>query len=132
MTRPAPDHDTAEARRALLEELLAEAPEDLRAGGTLDPKYLATALIDPAHDILGRPGKEFRSRMLESCWTLAGGEPGKHPERLPLVVELLHAGSLVIDDIEDDSQTRRGEPALHRSYGVPLALNTNQEGKPPA
>ncbi len=43
---------------------------------------------------------------------------------LPLTIELLHVGSLVIDDIEDDSRTRRGEPTLHRRYGLPLALNT--------
>jgi geranylgeranyl pyrophosphate synthase len=28
-----------------------------------------------------------------------------------------------VDDIEDDSGKRRGGPALHRLYGVPLALN---------
>jgi geranylgeranyl pyrophosphate synthase len=40
------------------------------------------------------------------------------------LIELLHVGSLVIDDIEDDSPVRRGGPALHRRYGLPLALNT--------
>jgi geranylgeranyl pyrophosphate synthase len=40
-----------------------------------------------------------------------------------LIVELLHAGSLIIDDIEDDSVQRRGRIALHRQVGVPLALN---------
>src|SRR5690606_18885540 len=43
---------------------------------------------------------------------------------LPLLVELLHAGSLIVDDIEDGSTHRRGAPALHQLYGMPLALNT--------
>jgi len=43
---------------------------------------------------------------------------------LPVVIELLHAGSLIVDDIQDDSALRRGEEALHRRYGLPLALNT--------
>ena len=30
----------------------------------------------------------------------------------------------MIDDIEDDSATRRGQPALHHRYGLPVALNT--------
>jgi len=38
-------------------------------------------------------------------------------------VELLHAGSLVVDDIEDGSIQRRGRSALHRLIGVPAALN---------
>jgi geranylgeranyl pyrophosphate synthase len=39
------------------------------------------------------------------------------------VVELIHAGSLIVDDIEDGSRTRRGQPALHIRYGMALALN---------
>jgi geranylgeranyl pyrophosphate synthase len=39
------------------------------------------------------------------------------------VVELIHAGSLVVDDIEDGSRIRRGKPALHMRYGLPIALN---------
>jgi geranylgeranyl pyrophosphate synthase len=42
---------------------------------------------------------------------------------LGVLIEVLHAGSLVIDDIEDDAVERRGRPALHRLYGVPRALN---------
>jgi len=38
-------------------------------------------------------------------------------------VEILHAGSLVIDDIEDDSKVRRGGKAIHRVFGIPKALN---------
>jgi geranylgeranyl pyrophosphate synthase len=29
-----------------------------------------------------------------------------------------------IDDVEDSSQCRRGEPALHELVGAPLAINT--------
>jgi geranylgeranyl pyrophosphate synthase len=45
------------------------------------------------------------------------------PPALPLLIELLHAGSLIVDDIEDDSEQRRGGPTLHRRYGLPVALN---------
>ena len=38
-------------------------------------------------------------------------------------VELLHAASLVIDDIQDGSQERRGRPSLHATYGSPIAIN---------
>jgi geranylgeranyl pyrophosphate synthase len=39
------------------------------------------------------------------------------------LVEMLHAGSLIVDDVEDDAIERRGAPALHRTHGLPVALN---------
>jgi geranylgeranyl pyrophosphate synthase len=80
--------------------------------------------LDPARDILGRSGKGLRARLLDCAWQLAEGDPKGPPELLPVMIELLHAGSLVIDDIEDDSPLRRGAPTLHRRYGLPIALNT--------
>jgi geranylgeranyl diphosphate synthase type II len=38
-------------------------------------------------------------------------------------VELLHNALLVVDDIQDESEERRGGPTLHRAHGIPLALN---------
>jgi geranylgeranyl diphosphate synthase, type II len=35
----------------------------------------------------------------------------------------LHTAFLVHDDVEDDSDLRRGEPTLHRQYGRALAIN---------
>src|SRR6185503_16205713 len=37
--------------------------------------------------------------------------------------ELLHVGSLIIDDVQDDSDVRRGGPACHKLYGEALAIN---------
>ncbi len=80
------------------------------------------ALYGPLRDFLERPGKEFRARLVCAAWTLAGRRDAP-PTELPLIVELLHAGSLIVDDIEDGSAYRRGKPALHVSHGLPLALN---------
>ena len=41
----------------------------------------------------------------------------------PRMFEIIHAGSMIVDDIEDDSSERRGAPAVHRLHGLPLALN---------
>ncbi len=81
------------------------------------------ALKGPLRDILSRPGKQFRGRLVHLAWRL-GGRDDMPPKQLPLVVELLHAGSLIIDDIEDGSEERRGKPALHHVHGLPVALNT--------
>jgi len=81
------------------------------------------ALLDPLREFLARPGKEFRARLVELGFRLGGVPQGMPPPELPLLIESLHAGSLIIDDIEDNSDSRRGEATLHRRHGVPLALN---------
>ncbi len=86
-----------------------------------------SSLTNLAAEVLSRPGKNFRSRLVEVCFSLAALSKGTSREidpRVPLLVELLHCGSLIIDDIQDDSLSRRGGPALHTLCGVPLALNT--------
>lgn len=80
------------------------------------------ALAGPVREFLSRPGKKFRGRLVELSWRLAG-RTDPVPPPLPLAVELLHAGSLIVDDIEDGSVHRRGRAALHRVVGLPLALN---------
>lgn len=83
------------------------------------------ALIGPAEMFLSRPGKRLRTMLVETAWQLAGNATANEfPERLALIVELLHAGSLIIDDVQDGSELRRGAPALHHAVGVPLAINT--------
>lgn len=80
------------------------------------------ALYGPLDDFVSRPGKELRARLVRHAWSLSGGS-GEPPEELPAMVELLHAGSLIVDDIEDEATRRRGELALHCLHGLPIALN---------
>lgn len=109
---------------------LAALERALGDGGTcsLDPQVAdeiwRKALTGPAHEFLSRPGKRLRTTMVRIGWMLAGRGDPRVVDQLALVVELLHAGSLVIDDVEDGSIERRGAPALHELVGVPLAINT--------
>jgi geranylgeranyl pyrophosphate synthase len=81
-------------------------------------------LFGPAREFLARPGKSFRAHAVAAGWRMAGQDPALLPVELPLLVELIHAGSLIVDDIEDGSPTRRGLPSLHVAVGMPVALNT--------
>lgn len=85
-------------------------------------RLVRPALYEPLRDFLTRPRKGVRADLLLATYRLTGGK-GSPPPELAAFVEALHAGSLIVDDIEDDSEERRGLPALHRTYGVPLALN---------
>ena len=111
---PAPTPE-AEAVDAALDELLRAT--------SLPAELWMRALFGPARAFLSRPGKRFRARLVAAAWRIAGGD-GAPPATLASIVEILHAGSLIVDDIEDQGQTRRGAPALHHVVGVPVALNT--------
>lgn len=79
------------------------------------------AFCKPARELLERGGKRWRPvLMLLSCELVGGGDSA-----LPLtpLVEFPHNGSLVIDDIEDKSEWRRGEKAVHLIYGDDFAIN---------
>lgn len=121
---------TAEIQVPFLAQLLRE---DLTPVPALDaepwsalkvpPELWERALSRPLTDFVERPGKELRARVVELSWMLGGGRPGTEPPTLPYLVEMLHAGSLIVDDIQDGSEMRRGAPSLHRIHGMPVALN---------
>jgi geranylgeranyl pyrophosphate synthase len=138
MTQPLPmivreprHQSMLEPSEGALSQLLRDEFAQPRLTRTLDAtdegvheRHWDASLSGPLLELLERDGKYFRSRLVEVAFDLAtGGAVGPMPERLSLLVEVLHAGSLIIDDIEDDAKYRRGGPALHLLVGVPLALN---------
>ncbi len=71
---------------------------------------------------LQRPSKGLRPALCLATGRAFGGDIN---DALPAAagLELLHGAFLVHDDIEDDSELRSGQPTMHRTAGVPLALN---------
>jgi octaprenyl-diphosphate synthase len=85
--------------------------------------YPINALVAPGRDLLGRGGKRWRPLlMMLVCKSLGGKEDAALP--LAPLVELPHNASLIHDDIEDGSDERRGQPAIHIRYGLDQALNS--------
>ncbi|MGL4609477.1 MAG: polyprenyl synthetase family protein [Trueperaceae bacterium] len=69
-----------------------------------------------------RQGKNLRGLfVLLSC----EAHGGRWQDALDVAValELFQNWVLIHDDIEDDSDERRGQPALHKQVGMPIALN---------
>lgn len=69
------------------------------------------------------PAKYFRPLTVFSCYRAM--ETGPLPERVlnaALVIELFHNVSLIVDDILDKSDTRRGRATLHARFGELPAL----------
>src|SRR5215469_11070114 len=61
-------------------------------------------------------GKRLRPALLLLCARFAGGA-GKSAVQLGAVVEMLHAATLVHDDVIDVAQTRRGRPSANVQWG---------------
>ncbi|EJT52485.1 farnesyltranstransferase [Trichosporon asahii var. asahii CBS 2479] len=80
-------------------------------------------LREPYEYICNIPGKEVRSRLIEA-FNLWMGIEEKDLDTIRRVVTMLHNASLLMDDVEDDSELRRGVPVAHAIYGVPQTINT--------
>lgn len=79
-------------------------------------------IAEPIRDILSRNGKGMRARLFSLILEAFGKETAEYRDFM-FIPELSHNGSLIIDDIEDDSSLRRGKPCIHHIYGTDVAMN---------
>ncbi len=85
-------------------------------------KVLGDTLIAPVRLIADRGGKSWRSYGALACVDCVGGDSRDFVDWLAMP-EFLHVGSLIVDDIQDESETRRGGPAAHHEFGSALCIN---------
>lgn len=79
-------------------------------------------LYDMMRDYPSRGGKGIRGSLCFLWCELFGGEKSS-AILTASALELFQNWILIHDDIEDGSEMRRGLPALHKKYGVELAIN---------
>jgi geranylgeranyl diphosphate synthase type II len=79
-------------------------------------------LFEMINDYPQRGGKGLRPSILLIFCKAFGGDIDK-AMNTAAALEIFQNWIVIHDDIEDDSELRRGEPALHIKYGIPLALN---------
>lgn len=127
------------------EQLDTLAPR-LRTRGELGEEAVTVAEIQSmdaisatehiAYDFLSRGGKHSRPFITLAAYDAMTGGHGTGPEavasiadfpasvqRAAMSIETFHKASLVHDDIEDDDAFRYGQPAVHRRFGIPTAIN---------
>ena len=88
----------------------------------VSPEAYRDAMIRPIRAIADRGGKAWRSYAALVCCDAVGGDSDRWREWLALP-ELLHVGSLMVDDVQDRSQIRRGGPPAHHLYGEGPTIN---------
>lgn len=80
-------------------------------------------LSAPCASLVSGGGKRWRPLLAVLAYQLAGGS-GDDIYTLAPLIEGIHTASLIHDDIEDNSELRRGKPAAHVAYGLDSALNS--------
>ena len=88
----------------------------------VDATQMVETLIRPIREMVDRGGKSWRSYAALACCDVVGGDSRKFSQWLAMP-ELMHVGSLIIDDVQDQSTVRRGGPTCHTVHGEPIAIN---------
>lgn len=89
-------------------------------------RHLAERLIDPLREFLGRPKKQIRSQLVSVGHKISRAEfpQEKTISQISEILESIHAASLIVDDVQDESSERRGRPSFHRLHGTANAINS--------
>lgn len=86
-------------------------------------------LLDVTRSLVDLGGKRWRPLFLVLCARAMTDDPAKAEASektaygLAPLVEFVHTASLIHDDIEDNSDMRRGKPAAYITYGMDTAIN---------
>jgi len=86
------------------------------------PEAIQRALADPIWGLLDRGGKRWRAILFLIVVDALGEDPEEY-RQYACIPEILHNGTIIVDDVEDEASMRRGESALHHQYGTDIALN---------
>ena len=87
-----------------------------------DPEGIQRALADPVWNLLDRGGKRWRAVLFLQFVEGFGEDPEAYV-LYATIPEILHNGTIIVDDVEDGAEMRRGEPAIHHQVGKDIALN---------
>jgi geranylgeranyl pyrophosphate synthase len=92
---------------------------DITSSADLDE----TALNGPLDYIAALPSKNIRTKLataLDTWFNL----PSSNLDFIKQIVADLHNSNLILDDIQDDSELRRGSPTTHRVFGSAQCINS--------
>ncbi len=93
---------------------------------------LNRTLLHPLQNFTNTNSNLFRAQLVELSVSLCSSKSlvftrqfqREISQKLSKLLEALHAGSLIIDDIQDGAASRRGRASLHSEIGAPLAINS--------
>lgn len=80
-------------------------------------------VMEPYRYLCSLPSKGVRNKTIDALnfWLKV---PAERVNTIKSITECLHASSLMLDDIEDHSQLRRGKPSAHAVFGEAQTINS--------
>jgi geranylgeranyl pyrophosphate synthase len=88
----------------------------------IDLEALNKAIAEPFWEFLDRGGKRWRPALFILIYKALGGQEEDLLD-FAVIPEIIHNGTLIADDIEDDSKLRRGKPCSHELFGLDITIN---------
>ncbi|KAK6496867.1 hypothetical protein TWF481_001849 [Arthrobotrys musiformis] len=87
------------------------------------PKLSDEITLEPSDYIASMPSKGIRNVAIDALdiWYMV---PQRSLEIIKNIISMLHTSSLIIDDIEDFSELRRGQPSARAVFGIPQSINS--------
>jgi geranylgeranyl pyrophosphate synthase len=108
----------------MVSEILEKGMEAVEEQLTSIVRSDVAVLEDASLHIVSSGGKRVRPRMVLLGYLAAGGTDVDSVIPLAAAVEMVHTATLVHDDINDHSETRRGKITVHARWGRTFALLT--------
>jgi len=87
-----------------------------------DLTALDKAIAEPIWEFLDRGGKRWRPALFLLICEALGKNPNDFLD-LATIPEVIHNGTLMVDDIEDSSKLRRGRQCTYLLFGEDIAIN---------
>mmetsp|Transcript_21623 Transcript_21623/g.24973 ORF Transcript_21623/g.24973 Transcript_21623/m.24973 type:complete len:318 (+) Transcript_21623:71-1024(+) len=81
------------------------------------------ALLEAYHYINSVPGKDVRGKLIDCFQLWFQVESEDILNSIKDIIGDLHNASLLVDDIEDNSKLRRGQPVAHSIFGIAPVIN---------
>lgn len=88
----------------------------------IDLEAIQEAVNKPIWNMLERGGKRWRATLFLLVYEALGGKKEDVLD-FAIIPEVIHNGTLIVDDIEDGSDLRRGKPAIHKLFGEDITIN---------
>ncbi|MGI0141213.1 MAG: polyprenyl synthetase family protein [Candidatus Micrarchaeales archaeon] len=109
-------------KKALTSDLMDKLLE--REGFKHDAEALKKGIKEPLLYLYELGGKRIRAALTMLIIDTIDGDSNNFTE-FSAIPEAIHNATLIQDDIEDDSVSRRGKPAVHIKFGIDRALNAS-------
>jgi geranylgeranyl pyrophosphate synthase len=102
-------------------------PEMLKTRTVHDPAAVEASMVRPLRYITETKGKRWRSALfltfVEGLREKENSSLSADDFKVAAMLELIHNGTLVIDDVEDEALLRRGQATVHEQFGTDVAIN---------